>query len=163
MFILIATKRQWTKGNIDKRVAGVFRACLSAQETNTALSLLAHVSSVLTRLGFNHLHWLFTSRPKQRRVQYQKLSPCSCKSFLLVFCASYFLFFFVGTRAVTSGVTARAPTCTTLRNNRNCYAGYLGSSWIGDRQPSQFAALCCSHVQIRQSSICFFCNKLKIG
>lgn len=64
--------------NIDKRVVGVVGGCLSLQETNTALSLLAHVSSVLSKLGINHLQRLFTSSSKQQRIQYQELSGCTC-------------------------------------------------------------------------------------
>lgn len=64
--------------NIDKRIAGVVEGYLSVQETNTALSLLAHVCSVLSKLGINHSQWLFSSRSKQQRVQYQGFSRCMC-------------------------------------------------------------------------------------
>lgn len=65
-------------GNIDKRIAGVVEGYLSVQETNTGLSLLAHVCSVLSKLGINHSQWLFSSRSKQQRVQYQGFSRCIC-------------------------------------------------------------------------------------
>lgn len=65
-------------GNIDKRIAGVVEGYLSVQETNTALSFLAHVCSVLSKPGISHSQWLFSSCSKQQRVHYQGFSCCIC-------------------------------------------------------------------------------------